>query len=743
MNADHPVWGRGVAAVFLLSLLIACGGGGGSAEPPTVAAAVPASIAPSITSQPASRTVVAGSPATFAVAATGDAALNYQWLRNGVEVSGATQPAQTIAAASLVQDSGSRWSVRVANNAGSVTSAEAVLTVMPAPVPLGISLTAGTPSGTGALDGKGRAAYFNQPAGIAFDAAGTAYVSETSNRTIRKVTADGTVSTIAGVSGSSGSQDGTGSQALFGFPGDLAMGSDGALYLIDTGKLRRVTIDGVVTTLTAPARLVAVASSTDGGVYLATGTAVYRIVPGFPATLVAGQEGVSSSIDGIGASAAFFEIGHLAVDAASTIYVSQPRTHTIRRITADGAVTTFAGVYASLGSVDGNGAAARFSTPGALALDASGFLWVAETGSGRFRKVSAAGDVTTPYGAGRGFFSNSGAPPVPLAIGPGGDLYFGVGAGISRIDPAGVVTPLAGQDFPTGSAIGPVGAMAVDSDGNIAVSSFDLRSQSLQLGKYTSGGERLGFQVTVPTPARAFVFTPVEGLGADAQGNLYVSSFTSKGGGFSASLPTGGAISRVAPDGTVSTLVSWPGGSADAFAPEFLRVGRDGAVYFVDVFTNNLVKWAAGAGATVIANLGPPTSLFSQAEIFIAADAAGKVYVVKNNVVQRVENGTLVIVAGAVGAPGTTDGAGAQARFLSPSSPVADAAGNLYLADREVIRKVTPEGIVTTVAGQRGGIGVRAGALPGNLGIVGPMAIGPDGVLYLISSNALVKIRLP
>ena len=712
--------------------LVACGGGGGSDEPTPSVQPV---AAPSITSQPASQTVVAGGSATFNVVASGDAPLSYQWLRNGTEVAGATQ-ANTSIASPTSQDSGSRWSVRVANSAGSVTSAEGVLTVTPAPIPLGISLTAGSAASTGNLDGKGRAAYFNQPAGIAFDASGNAYVSETNNRTIRKISPDGTVTTLAGVKGISGSQDGAGSQALFNFPQDLAMGPDGALYVIDIGKLRRVTTEGVVTTVSAPARLVAVSSSADGAVYLATLSAVYRMVPGSAATLVAGQEGVTGSTDGVGANVTFFDIADIAVDAARTIYVSQPRTQTIRKIAADGTVSSLAGTYARLGSVDGIGAAAFFSTPTRLTIDPVGNLWVSEIGSGRFRKITPAGDVTTLYGASRGFFSNSGAPQVPLVFGPGGDLYFGVGAGISRIDAAGVLTPLAGQDFAAEAGIGAVTGLAADAAGNVVVAT--LGSGTMQLGKYSSGGERLPFHASLTVQT----FPNLASLAADVQGTVFVSTATARGGSINVFIPTGGSISKVATDGTVSTLVSWPADSANALAPAYTTVGRDGAFYFVNLFNGDLVKWTAAAGPTVLANVGPIFNLFSLSPWFIAADAAGKVYVVKNGVVQRAENGSLDTVAGAAGESGTADGAGTQARFVAPSAVVVDAAGNLFIADREVIRKITPDGMVSTVAGQRGGIGLRTGALPGNLGITGPMAIGPDGVLHLVSSDALVKIRL-
>ena len=106
-----------------------------------------------------------------------------------------------------------------------------------------------------------------------------------------------------------------------------------------------------------------------------------------------------------------------------------------------------------------------------------------------------------------------------------------------------------------------------------------------------------------------------------------------------------------------------------------------------------------------------------------------------------VENGALVTVAGAAGVSGTADGPGAQARFVLPSGIAVDAAGNLFIADREVVRKVTPEGVVSTVVGQRGHISLRTGSLPGSLGRISAIAIGPDGLLHLVSDNALVKVR--
>ena len=744
-------WAR-YAALSLITLgLVACGGGGGGEDPPPVA------VAPSITAQPAGQTVVAGASATFAVTATGTAPLVYQWLRNGADVAGATQSTHTVPVASM-QDSGSKWSVRVANAAGSVTSSEAVLTVTPAPIALGISLTGGSAASTGSLDGAGQAAYFNSPSGIAIAADGSVYVADQNNRTIRKVTANGSVSTIAGQVGVIGSQDGAGALATFAFPTDIALGKDGILYIVDAGKLRSLTPQGQVVTMTSPATLTAIATAPDGTLYGASATAVWSLQPqsasfcaGFmcPASgiLLAGQQGASGTADGAGTDARFFDIADIAVDAARNIYVSQPRTHTIRKVSAANAVTTLAGVNSALGSVDGTGSGARFSVPTGLTLDSAGNLWVAERGSGKFRKVSPAGEVTTPYGAQRTFFPNTLNTPVPIAMAPSGHLHFSIGRGISRVDAAGTITSIAGHDGAADAAgVGSVIGLATDPAGNVIVAGVTgslAGTGPIQLSKFTPAGERLAYTATIQQQPGGFSALQVDfaGVGADAAGNVYVASVSSALTGLNVVSPRGGVISKVAPDGSVSVAVAWADGSAGAIAPAFMTVGRDGALYFIDLFTGNVVRWTAAAGPVVLAYVGPVFNLFSLGPWALAADASGTVYIMKNRLVQKVQNGALVTVAGAVFESGTQDGPGAQARFIADGPMVTDAGGNLYVADREVVRKITPQGVVSTLVGQRGSFGLRTGPLPGSLSIVGPMAVAPDGVLHLISEQALVKVR--
>lgn len=111
-------------AALTLSLLVACGGGGGGSTPP------PAPVAPTISTQPANQTVLAGTTATFSVTAAGTAPLAYQWKKGGTAITGATSASYTTPA-TVTGDNGSTFSVTVTNSTGSITSSTATLTVTP------------------------------------------------------------------------------------------------------------------------------------------------------------------------------------------------------------------------------------------------------------------------------------------------------------------------------------------------------------------------------------------------------------------------------------------------------------------------------------------------------------------------------------------------------------------------------------------------------------------------------------
>ena len=117
--------------------------------------------------------------------------------------------------------------------------------------PLVVSRLAGSAYGIGFEDGTGTAARFTSPLGAAVDASGNLYVGDASNHTIRKVTPSGVVTTLAGRAGAPGSADGPGSLARFNYPSGVAVDGSGNVFVVDGGNytIRKVTAAGVVTTL--------------------------------------------------------------------------------------------------------------------------------------------------------------------------------------------------------------------------------------------------------------------------------------------------------------------------------------------------------------------------------------------------------------------------------------------------------------------------------------------------------------
>lgn len=205
---------------------------------------------------------------------------------------------------------------------------------------------------------------FNNPYGVALDAAKNVYVTDTLNNTIRKVTPGGVVSTLAGTAGQFGSTDGTGSAARFNFPVGIAVDAAGNVYVGDAknSTIRKITPAGAVTTF-------------------------------------AGAPFMFGATDGAGSAARFFLPYGLAVDGAGNVYVADSGNHLIRKITPDGVVSTLAGSAQQAGLVDGTGGAARFSGPFGVAVDGSGNVYVADSGNNAIRKITAAGVVTTVAGS--------------------------------------------------------------------------------------------------------------------------------------------------------------------------------------------------------------------------------------------------------------------------------------------------------------------------------------------------------
>jgi hypothetical protein len=196
----------------------------------------------------------------------------------------------------------------------------------------------------------------------ATDSQGNAVVAEPLSHVIRKITPTGLVSTLAGVPGVQGSQDGLGPQARFSFPAAVAIGPDDSVYVADGNNhiIRRIDVSGSVRT-------------------------------------VAGSAGVRGTADGLAGDARFNAPSGLAFGADGALYVSELENDTIRRIDASGRVTTVAGAAKQAGRLDGVGADARFDHPRKLAAGRDGNLYAIDGyASDRVRRVTLGGAVSTP-----------------------------------------------------------------------------------------------------------------------------------------------------------------------------------------------------------------------------------------------------------------------------------------------------------------------------------------------------------
>jgi sugar lactone lactonase YvrE len=252
-------------------------------------------------------------------------------------------------------------------------------------------------------------ARFNFPTGVAVDGAGNVYVAENNGNTIQKITPTGNVSTLAGLEGTPGSADGVGSAARFYVPNSVAVDSVGNIYVADFGNhtIRAITTNGVVTTLAGLAgdagnvdgignaarfnRPFGVAVDGAGNVYVADAlnSSIRKItVTNQVVTTLAGS--VPGSSDGVGTSAGFNVPSSVAVDSLGNVYVADYGNYLIRKLTPDGVVSTMAGAAGTPGTADGVGSAARFGSgiygPSGVAVDAQGQLYVAEYGSSTIRK---------------------------------------------------------------------------------------------------------------------------------------------------------------------------------------------------------------------------------------------------------------------------------------------------------------------------------------------------------------------
>jgi streptogramin lyase len=271
----------------------------------------------------------------------------------------------------------------------------------------------------GFADGAGAAAQFNGPIGVAVDGEGSIIIADFSNHCVRKITPKGTVSTLAG-SGNEGFADGAGVSAQFNCPYGVAVDGEGNVIVTDLGnhRVRKITPDGTVSTLAGSGRegfadgAGAAAEfdspygvAVDGeGSFIITDCGNHRvrkITPDGTVSTLAGS-GSAGFADGAGAAAQFNLPDGVAVDGEGSIIIADYGNHRVRKITPDGTVSTLAG-SGSAGFADGAGAAAQFNGPIGVAVDGEGSIITAEYRNQRLRKITPDGTVSTLFAGSCGF----------------------------------------------------------------------------------------------------------------------------------------------------------------------------------------------------------------------------------------------------------------------------------------------------------------------------------------------------
>ena len=449
-------------------------------------------------------------------------------------------------------------------------------------------------------NGPATSASLNEPWRIAVDRAGNLYIADTRNERVRKVTADGIISTVAG-GGTLGDGAPATSAALI-FPNGIAFDSFGNLYIADGGRIRRVTADGIIRTVASlsDAASLGVAVDNQGNIYMADSNnpRIVQATANGNASIFAGNGGFRSSGDGGAAvSVALYEPAGVAFDIKGNVYIAESGLHRIRRIEANGIISTVAGTGRVGFAEDGQLAtSAPLNNPYSVAVDSVSNLYITDTFNSRIVRVTPNGLISNFAGTGRTLGDGGPATaaslgqPQGLAVDASDNLYIAdtLNHRIRKVTINGLITTVAGSSIQGFSGDGEQAlnaslntprAVALDSAGNIYIADWG----NTRIRKVTPDG--------IISSVVENVF-PV-GVAVDEGGNVYVSNV---GGSVT---DRGSRVLLITPQGDVSTVAgngfygySGDGGPA-TFAelgyPERLAMDRVGNLFIPD-FSNNRVR---------------------------------------------------------------------------------------------------------------------------------------------------------
>ncbi len=479
---------------------------------------------------------------------------------------------------------------------------------------------------------------------------------------------------------------------------------------------------GDITTIPAPSRAqpatsvsqrpAAVAVRTAAGattVYVADDTAVRAV------DVAGGQETVVAVVG----RSPTTEFAGLAVSVSGTVYLARDAEHLVRRVDPAGTTTIVAGIGVRGYSGDGGPAtSALLSYPSGLAVDASGNLYIADAGNNRIRRVAPDGTITTVAGTAAPGFSGDDGPatsaqlnfPVGVAV-DGPDLYIADSGNnrVRRVDASGTITTVAGDgsttqlSFPSAVAVGPGGVYVADSANH--------RVRRVAAGatlETVAGGAG-----PCPSPA-----SPCGDGGPAAAGLLATPLSVADGGGDVYVADTGDNRVRRITAGVISTLAG-DGVRTQLSGPEGVAVDSAGNVFVADTANNRIrIIDPSGAMTTVagtgvggfLGDGGPATAARFDGPRAVAVGAGGDLYISDtfSNRIRRVDPDGIVSTVAGTGAacvlatsPCGDGGPATSAQLNHPRGIGIDRAGNLFVADSgdNRVRRVAPDGTITTVAG--------------------------------------------
>jgi trimeric autotransporter adhesin len=491
-----------------------------------------------------------------------------------------------------------------------------------------ISTVAGNgQSGFSGDNGPATSASINEPWRIAVDSSGLLYIADTANGRVRKLSPDGTISTIAG--GGTGGDGGLATSASLSDPQGIAFDPAGNILIADGGNIRRISVQGIISTVAKTSiSSLGVAVDPSGTIYMLPFSQyqVINTVPFGTNSVFAGNGLYRSSGNGGPAiQASLYEPWGIAFDRAGNAYFAEFGLNRVRKVSIDGTISIVAGTGSSGRASDGQLAtSAPLNNPTGVAADSAGNLYIADSVNSRIAIVAPNGLITNFAGGGQ--MLGDGGPakaallgqPHGLAVDAAGNVYIadGLDNRIRKVTADGVINTIAGngqQGFSgdggpaTSASMSDPQGVAVDSTGNIYIAdSGNNRIRKVSGGTITTvaGNGIRGFSGD-GGPATVSSLNQPFGVAVDSTGNIYIADW----GNNRIRKASGGTITTIAGNGNFG--FAGDGGLATKALlddPTGLALDPSGNIYVADDGNNRIREVLSDGGSYQVT---PPTLSFS------------------------------------------------------------------------------------------------------------------------------------